>query len=403
MSMLASSAIYLLYGLSRQKQWESTRKFVQWLDADSRPTGNWHWAGLAAFQYFINGPFNRARPDDLFEVGIPVVLVMGVAGWVLSKILPSSNAIDAFQQEVAGEADKIRAVAAELERRQAASPAPPAPRPAPAPGPTIQAPAPPVHASGHYYRYQPLDPSLRRKVPVQARLMQFAAGAALAVPIVLSLTAVLLLAGRPLFEAADPTQNVALIAGTPGTEVSPGLLGLFVLTAISATWTLLALGKATEGRSMQTGSRRLSQLAGGLIVGVIAGWAADLLMVSHSAVVSGAGEYFRLEPDQTAAVFVSIGEQPLLNSSGVPSLAGYLIFFGALFALRRWWWHSDSYRSKRFRISSVLLTVAAAWLISSLWAFPQLWAVTWAAVISSSVQLAAAWTPPHQRHMAKEV
>jgi eukaryotic-like serine/threonine-protein kinase len=402
MSMLASSAVYLLYGLSRQNQWESSRKLVEWLDADSRPTGNWHWAGLAAFQYFIAVPFNRARPDDVFEVGIPVALVMGVAGWVLSKVLPSANAIDAFQQEVGEEAEKIRSVASELERRQAQAAARTSQPVYRSVGESPRRPSPPVDAGHrHYYRYQAIDPSLPRKIPARARLMQFASAAALAVPIILLLTTILVLAGRPLFVAADASQNVALIAGTSGTEVSLGLLGLFMLTAIAATWVLLALSKLSEGRKLQSGSRRLAQLVGGLIVGVVAASAADYLMVSNTQAVSGAGDYFRLDPGQTGALFVSVGEQPLAQGS-VPSLAGYLIFFGALFALRRWWWHSDPFRSKRFRISSVLLTVLAAWLISSVWAFPQLWAMTWAAVISSSIQLAAPWTPREERCIARE-
>jgi eukaryotic-like serine/threonine-protein kinase len=398
-----SWAVYLLYALSRQKQWESTRQFVWWMDSDSWPVTGWHWAALGGLLWFILSGLNRGGPpSEIVAASVPISFVMGTIGLLLAKVLPSANAIDAFQQEVGEEADKIRSVAAELERRQAQAAAGP-PQPVyRSVGESPRRPSPPVEAGQrHYYRYQAVDPSLPRKVPARTRLMQFAASAALAVPVILWLTTMLVLAGRPLFVAADASQNVSLIAGTPGTEVSLGLLGLFVLTAVAATWTLLAVGKLSEGRKLQSGSRRLSQLVGGLIVGIVAASAADYLMVSNTHAVSGAGDYFRVDPGQHGALFVSVGEQPLAQGS-VPSLAGYLIFFGALFALRRWWWHSDPLRPHRFRISSVLLTVMAAWLIASVWAFPQLWAMTWAAVISSSVQLASPWTPREERCIARE-
>ena len=137
---------------------------------------------------------------------------------------------------------------------------------------------------------------------------------------------------------------------------------------------------------------------GDWIVGLMAFGVADFLLIP-GATEADLG-YF--ESERSDALFVSLGEEPLLHRGGTPKLAGYLIFFAALFALRRWWWHTDNYRPKRFRISSVLLTVLVAWLVSSIWAFPQLWAMTWAAVISSTVQLASAWTPPEQRTIARE-
>lgn len=136
-------------------------------------------------------------------------------------------------------------------------------------------------------------------------------------------------------------------------------------------------------------------------MGVVAASAADFLMINNDHHVAAEQGYYQLDPSD--ALFVSVGNEPLLNDGGVPSLVGYLVFFAALFGLRRWWWHTDTFRPKRFRIRTVLLTVLIAWLVSSVWAFPPLWAMTWAAVISSSVQLASAWTPSEQRRITREV
>ena len=73
------------------------------------------------------------------------------------------------------------------------------------------------------------------------------------------------------------------------------------------------------------------------------------------------------------------------------------MFFGLLFGLRRWWWQTDSYRPKRFRIMSVALTMLVAAGLMFVFEFAFGWGVVWAAVISSVVQLSASWTPPAQR------
>jgi hypothetical protein len=76
---------------------------------------------------------------------------------------------------------------------------------------------------------------------------------------------------------------------------------------------------------------------------------------------------------------------------------GYMLFFGLLFGLRRWWWQADSYRPKRFRLMAVLLTMALAWALSAVFEFPHGWGIVWAGVLSSVVQLSSAWTPPAAR------
>jgi serine/threonine protein kinase len=165
----------------------------------------------------------------------------------------------------------------------------------------------------------------------------------------------------------------------------PAKLGLFTITTLMAAWALLIAGKLTEGRSSQGKPRRILNLSLGLAVGAIAWWLGQILMVELSSV------HLRHQ-----VAFVSLGRQPLLIDNS-PTFLSFLVFFGLLFGLRRWWWHIDAFRPAVFRISSVILTVAVAAALPLVFAFPWDWAVTWAAVISCVVQLSAVWIPPENR------
>jgi hypothetical protein len=81
----------------------------------------------------------------------------------------------------------------------------------------------------------------------------------------------------------------------------------------------------------------------------------------------------------------------------VPTLAGYMTFFAALFALRRWWWQSDSFRHNRLRLRSWIWSGAVAFFVPALFTFPQAWGVCWALAISAVVQLSSPWVPPKER------
>jgi len=93
-----------------------------------------------------------------------------------------------------------------------------------------------------------------------------------------------------------------------------------------------------------------------------------------------------------------IGEVMLTNAEAQPTLAGFVAFFAGLFGLRRWAWHADAFRDRRFRLRSVLLTAAIGWGWAIVVGFPLLWGVTWAAARSSVVQLSACWISPEDRH-----
>lgn len=216
-----------------------------------------------------------------------------------------------------------------------------------------------------------LTPHTPRSISLRGRAADFAGSAAVAALLTALLTTGIAVVSPEFF------------ANSYGADyLDPGAIALFAGTAVIAAWCVMGGAKFIEGRRIDGGTRRLVLLAMGCIAGGAAWGLNEVLMVSL--------------PRHTDAVFVNVGSQALTRSGG-PSYLGYLVFFGLLFSLRRWWWHADAFRPTRFKLSSLLLTMMFAWLISVVWAFPHTWAVVWAAVISSVVQISSVWTPPESR------
>ncbi len=161
---------------------------------------------------------------------------------------------------------------------------------------------------------------------------------------------------------------------------------LFGAATILASWAVLATSKVTEGTYRGTLYRRGVTMIGGAVIGAVL-WLLDqslLVQFTSQDGVAGKTTLFG-RPD----IMLSVNNQP--------TILGYVLFFGGLFALRRWWWHADAFRPKQFRLMSVLLTAFLAWMWSMFLGFPIVWGVTWAAAISSVVQLTAAWVAPMER------
>jgi hypothetical protein len=240
-----------------------------------------------------------------------------------------------------------------------------------------------------YYRHRKTSPSVVRPIPFQTRMSQFATSATLVVPIVALLTGSVALLSPEFF--------VSGVGAGPAWEN----MGLFAATAVIASWVLMGHSKWNEGRPLDGGTRRLLQSLGGVLVGLIAYSLSQWLLITATLPPVAYGGTLWSQPENT--MFESIGNHALFLDSGLPTLFGFVAFFGLLFGLRRWWMHVDAFRPKRLRVGSILLTVLLAWVVSLVWAFPSVWAMTWAAVISSTVQLASVWTPPEERFAVKEV
>jgi hypothetical protein len=170
------------------------------------------------------------------------------------------------------------------------------------------------------------------------------------------------------------------------TSVDVAFFGTVALIASSG---LIFSAKLWEGRPSDNVVRRLVQGTIGMGVGATAWGTQQFLMMQDSQLL--------LANDVDSMLEGRIGRIHLLDSSGFPTLSGYMAFFGLLFLVRRWWWQADSFRKARFRISSSLVTLILGLILTQLLPFPEHLGATWALAISAIVQLSSGWTPVEER------
>lgn len=170
---------------------------------------------------------------------------------------------------------------------------------------------------------------------------------------------------------------------------TPTQATLFGIVTTLGAWAALLPAKMWEGRGGDGFVRRMMTGLLGAAVGVAAFGVDDALMVDLPV---------RGIMDPVATQISSQNFLPVSLSYGDASrLIGYVVFFAVLMVVRRWWFHVDSYRPHRIRVTSVFWTAAAAWLLSLTTHFPAEWAVLWAIATSTTAQLAAVWVRPDQR------
>jgi len=185
------------------------------------------------------------------------------------------------------------------------------------------------------------------------------------------------------------------LAAFPSLLNTGAQFGLFAATTLLASWGILALSKLMEGTSIDTGTRRLFFCALGVLIGLATYHLDNALLFDQAS----RGSFTADRPGRISDYMVkSIGPFSLVERGySEMMLPAYLVFFGGLFAARRWWWLADSFRSRRFKLSSLLGTSLLALVLVTVFAFAQIWGVTWAAAIAGVVQLSAAWLPPRDR------
>jgi len=164
-----------------------------------------------------------------------------------------------------------------------------------------------------------------------------------------------------------------------------GSWGLFSLTTLLSSWGVLIHSKLWEGRHPDNWLRRLTSLALGAGIGAAAFYIDQSLLVLMNYDSLG------------SPVLSKLGSRDLLTADVQPTLTGFMAYFGALLALRRWWWLADAFRSSRLRIASVLMSAVVATGLSVVFGFPATWGVTWGTVIACVVQLSATWVPDTAR------
>ena len=160
----------------------------------------------------------------------------------------------------------------------------------------------------------------------------------------------------------------------------------FAVVTIVASWAVIIPSKLREGHSDDHFFRRIYFAVIGVGVGFFAAKLPRFLMLEPT-------EFL---PEQSLKYSVQLGRLALADASGYPTTACFMLFFGSLFAVRRWWWQADSYRKSRFRVSSALFTLLVGAAITTVMrklVFPDAMGATWALAISSVVQLSCGWTP----------
>lgn len=169
-----------------------------------------------------------------------------------------------------------------------------------------------------------------------------------------------------------------------------GQLFMFSGVTLAGSWMVIFSSKLTEGTRMAGSSRRLMMLVGGLALGALAFGLDQAFLVDYGAndFLGSASRY----PIGRSAV-----NRLVDFSSHQPTAAGYMIFFGLLFSLRHWWRHADSFRKRRVRIGSVILTFGLAVVLILMFPFPQPWGLIWATAISCIVQLSSPWVTKDER------
>ena len=172
---------------------------------------------------------------------------------------------------------------------------------------------------------------------------------------------------------------------------NPADVAFFGTVTLIAAWALIVPAKMWEGRKGDTILRRLIQGSLGLGVGAVAAVLQQFLMLNETPLLHTDGD----------GVFDggTIGRIQMLEN-GLPTMAGFMVFFGLLFLIRRWWWQADSFRKSRFRISSSLVTLFLGVVLSAIMPFPEQLGAIWALAISAVVQLSSGWTPQEDRLLA---
>ncbi len=210
-----------------------------------------------------------------------------------------------------------------------------------------------------------LSTPINRQISLRTRVTELSGSMVLAVFCTLIITAGLLAAG-------------ILTSATAA--------GVFGLTALIGSWAVMAPTKIWEGTTVDPFVKRLTLLGLGVVVGACGFWLDQVLM-------------FNFVGDQASyqGAFHSFGPHMLVDAARQPTLMAYVLFFGCLFFLRSWWRHTDSFRMRRLRVSSLALTALLGYVISQVWSFPVEWAMTWAITVSSIVQISSVWIPQDER------
>ncbi|MCA9262266.1 MAG: serine/threonine protein kinase [Planctomycetales bacterium] len=155
------------------------------------------------------------------------------------------------------------------------------------------------------------------------------------------------------------------------------------LSSIAGAWSVLSLSKMWEGTSGDAALRRFTLLVTGMGVGLASFLISQFLMVRPT---------YLMEVAQPLT-----GNYPsaLHHADGLPTLFGFMAYFGGLFMIIRWWRQADPLRRVRLGFWSTVVTVAASVALHALCPVPRGFVI--AATTSLAIQLSAPWLTAGKR------
>ena len=161
----------------------------------------------------------------------------------------------------------------------------------------------------------------------------------------------------------------------------PERLAYLIVMALLGTWSLLATGKAVEGRSFDATTRRMLYVGIGLVLGTAA-----LLF----------GQAFRFQPLPAGprGVPVATGVVPWLVGAARPNellALESLLYFGGLFLINGWAKLAARDRKARFRVWPVLVAGFCAALLWPILPTAEPYGVAVAVLIATVTQLVSPW------------
>ncbi len=160
---------------------------------------------------------------------------------------------------------------------------------------------------------------------------------------------------------------------------------LFAAVSVIGSWLLLINNAVNVNSSLTRRQRWHVRLATGAMIGTCA-YALNQFLIVHTP-----SSAYTMK-----SVVSSLGSRPLTVAGVDPTWLGYVVFFSAWLAVRSWSREMIAVRRKQLSLLHVAASVAIAYVVSILFAFPQWYGMFWAGTISATIQLSSAWTPkPH--------
>lgn len=191
------------------------------------------------------------------------------------------------------------------------------------------------------------------------------------------------LLGSMLMSAAASVVISVLLLLCRGQLSEPQQFAWLATVSTLGAWSVLAPAKLWEGKRGDAALRRFAMLVVGLGIGAAA-YGCDQLLLVELPFDSG----FVNRVAVKWPTFID-GAHNLYSASGEPLAGAFLVYFGLLFLMVRWWRLADPLRSTRLSLWSTARILIAAMLVNLFWPFPQPWGLMATAAVALSVQLAA--------------